>query len=96
MIKIRPLAALAVTLTLAACAEGVPGGPAATPPTADTCGAASFQYLVGQDVSPVLATTFTTPIRIIRPDEAVTMDFSAERLNFRVDGNEIVQSVTCG
>ena len=94
MTLIRPLTALAAALTLGACVEGGAIPPVA--PAEDTCGAAGFQDLVGQDVLPVLATTFTTPIRIIRPDEAVTMDFMAERLNFRVDRNEIVQSVTCG
>ena len=94
MTLIRLLTALAAPLTLVACVEGAVPPPAS--PTEDTCGAAAFQDLVGQDVSPVFATTFTTPIRVIRPGEAVTMDFSAERLNFRVDGDEVVQSVTCG
>lgn len=93
MNPLLPICALAATLALSACAEVMPATEA---PAEDTCGAAAFQNLIGQDVSPVFATTFTTPIRVIRPDDAVTMDFQAERLNFRVDANEIVRSVTCG
>lgn len=91
----QPLAALAL-MALAACVPAT-GGPDPTGGTLeDDCGAASLQYLVGEDVSQVFAMTFTQPVRIIRPGDVVTMDFSAQRLNFRLDENETVVSVDCG
>jgi hypothetical protein len=84
------------SLALAACVEPAPIPPSPSQPVEDTCGASEFQYLVGQDVSPVFAVTFTQPIRIIRPGDSVTMDFSEERMNFNLDDKDIVLSVTCG
>ncbi len=65
-------------------------------PADDTCGASGLASLIGQDASAVAATTFQNPIRIIRPDDMVTMDFNPQRLNFELDElNEIVR-VRCG
>ncbi len=35
-------------------------------------------------------------LRVIWPGQAVTMDYSATRLNVRVDSMGIVQSLSCG
>lgn len=88
-----PLAAL---LALSACAAPAPTPAPAPAPTEDTCGAAGFASLVGQDASVLLATTFTTPIRIVRPGDMVTMDFSPARANFEVGADETVTRVYCG
>jgi hypothetical protein len=65
-------------------------------PADDTCGASGLADFIGEDASVVAATTFQTPIRIIRPGDMVTMDFSPERLNFELDElNEIIR-VRCG
>jgi Peptidase inhibitor I78 family len=83
-------------LALSACVPATAADDRTGGPPDDTCGASSFSYLVGQDIAPVLAMTLTQPIRILRPGDAMTMDFSAERLNFNLDGNDRVVSVTCG
>ena len=67
--------------------------PAAVP---DTCGAARFDYLVGQPQSALAGVAFPDGTRIIPPDSAVTLDFVAERLNVAVDGNAEVERVYCG
>ncbi len=68
------------------------------PPQSDitACGAPDLQYLVGQDVAAIAAMTFAQPMRLIRPGMAVTMDFSAERLNIQLDDAEKIVAVTCG
>lgn len=94
MIPTTPPAALALALALSACQAMAPT--VAAGPAADACGAADWQSLVGRDVSPVLAATFANPIRIIRPDDMVTMDFQPGRINFRLNADDTVASVDCG
>lgn len=95
----RNLAGGAAMLLLAACVtEGGPGpapGPAPEP-AADACGASGLQRLVGQPASTLDTMRFAQPIRVIRPGEMVTMDFSAGRLNFAVDDAERISRVYCG
>ncbi len=64
--------------------------------SADACGAANMQSLVGQPFSALAAMTFPGPMRLIRPGMAVTMDYSAERLNITVNASNVIASVTCG
>ena len=100
------LPALALPL-LAACVvpipipvpEGTPGAseiPLTPGDPGDPCGARGLQEFVGQDGSRVLATTFTAPIRVVGPDDVVTMDYQATRVNFRTDAAGIVTAVDCG
>lgn len=90
MIRLLVLSALLVT---AAACQPVE---APAPGTPDTCAAAGIQHLVGQDVSALAAVLLPEPVRIIRPDEAVTMDFNPARTNIRLDGNERIVEITCG
>ncbi len=62
----------------------------------DACGASGLQDLVGQEVGVVAAMTFPAPMRIIRPGEAVTMEFNPARLNFELDGANRIARVYCG
>lgn len=99
MLSFRPMSvALCVPLLLSACLAEPPAGP--FPPvddgTADACGASQMQDLVGQPFSVLAAMTFATPMRLIRPDSAVTMDYSPERLNIIMDESDRIASVTCG
>jgi hypothetical protein len=77
--------ALIPVLALSACM-------AAPPP--DRCGASALMALVG---SP-LPLSFTPPpgTRIIRPGDAVTEDFSEQRLNVYLDSQGTVVDLTCG
>lgn len=82
-------------VSLAACAAGTPPPVPAEPPS-DACGAAALQYLVGRPQSALAAMTFPQTTRLIGPDMAVTMDYSAERLNIRYDRRGIITAVECG
>lgn len=62
----------------------------------DSCGAETMQSFVGQPESALSATSFTGPVRIIHPKDAVTMDMRPERLNFDIDDKGIITSVRCG
>lgn len=92
MTRLLPLAAL--PLLLAACAPMMPAEPV---PEGGTCGAdALAAEYVGRDASALFATTFTIPVRFIRPGDVVTLDFVPDRANFDIDANEIVTGVRCG
>ena len=84
-----------VALALAACTE-LPDGPFPPVDDPDACGASGLQSLVGQPEAVIYATTFTVQIRILRPGEPHTDDYSAQRANFTVDRSGRITSVTCG
>ncbi len=81
-------------LMLSACAEIAP--PPVVTPDVGTCGATELQSLVGRDAAVLDTMRFGQPVRMIRPDTMVTMDYSAERLNIRVNAAEKIDAVTCG
>lgn len=90
----RPPSALpALLLALAACAPlpPVPGGG-----TGDDCGASGLRPLLGRPVSVLAAMLLPAPVRIIRPGEAVTMDFVATRLNIELDAGDRIARLYCG
>ena len=87
-------AAAALLLGLAACNLALPEPPAGPTPTA--CGAPALQGLVGQDAAVLRSMRFAVQIRIIRPGDAVTEDYSEQRLNIDVDANEKISRVYCG
>ena len=92
--------AVALCLTAAACVptEPYPGG-GGVPPGQDginQCGALDLQYLVGAPARDLEAIRFNKPVRVIYPGTAVTMDFSADRLNFQIGRDGRIQRVSCG
>jgi hypothetical protein len=97
-------AALICLLAVSACSEPVQSlppldsGPAgAQPPAApDSCGAAGYAVLIGQNLSAFQAQARQGPTRILRPGQAVTMDFNEQRLNVAVDANDVITGVRCG
>ena len=89
----KPFALLVAGLALAACVEAPqPGG--GIPQS--TCGADRLQAFVGQPVGLLPNTDPTVTQRIIRPGDAVTEDFSLQRLNARLDAQDRIISLTCG
>lgn len=88
------LSVLALPVVLMGCVIEVPIVP--MPPMSNACGAASFQSLIGQPFAVLAATTFIGPMRIIRPDTVVTMDYVAERLNIYLDEDDVITGFTCG
>lgn len=91
MRRMTPCAALALA---AACTATEPPLPPA--PDADACGAAALQGLVGQPAAVLETMRFAGPVRIIRPGMAVTLDYSAERLNIGIDASGRITRVVCG
>ena len=70
--------------------------PSPAPEDQAACRADEFQSLVGRTHEDLLTTRILGPVRIIRPDQAVTMDFIAARLNIVLDEDEVVTRVYCG
>jgi Peptidase inhibitor I78 family len=88
-----------LTLGLAACATMEPEPPVAAP-AEDSCGSARFADLVGQPRRDVLDEVARRGaprrMRWIRPGDAVTMDYIAERLNVYFDAQDRVERLACG
>jgi len=78
-------------LTLAAC------DPTLAPEfTEDACGARAYSSLIGEPRTVLDGIPFSQPVRIIPHDGAVTLDYNAFRLNFRLDRAGRIAEVTCG
>jgi len=62
----------------------------------DTCGASQYQSYVGKPLSAASSVRLETPVRAIRWNSAVTMDFNLHRLNFLADKDDVITQVYCG
>jgi hypothetical protein len=94
------LAAL-LSLSLSACAGRAVAQADAGSPPATVCDAAPAQSAVGQPATPELiervrVDSHSRVVRVLHPGEIITMEYSTERVNLRVDGNNVVLAVTCG
>ena len=93
MKRVLPMV-LCVPLLLAACVETMPVPPVDPGPNA--CGASELQYLVGRPGVLLDGMRFSQDVRVIQYGMAVTMDYSAARLNFWLDRRDVIERVTCG
>lgn len=91
-------AGAAALLALAACqpVPQLPGGPVPDPASLATCGGAGLAALVGQPARVLATMKFAPGVRFIRPGDAVTEDFSLQRLNIEIDLKEVITGVHCG
>ncbi|NYT84039.1 I78 family peptidase inhibitor [Pollutimonas harenae] len=101
-------AVLAVA-TLAGCASGTQGTGSDTfdPASASSsstnnqqCNADLAESAVGQKATPELLETYrdqsgAKQARILRPRDVITMEYNPQRLNLRVDEQDMVISVNC-
>ena len=108
--RITPLLLCAPLLALTACATPTapasPPSPApapAMPPPAlgGECNAANAQFAVGRSVDAALQDdarqrSGARTVRVIRPGDAVTMDYSTQRLNLELDAAGKVARARCG
>ena len=78
-------------LFLAACQM-----PADTPPVEESCGADAFQHMIGAQVTAMQEIDTPEGTRVIGPDQAVTLDYRAERLNVEHDANDVITRIYCG
>ncbi len=65
------------------------------------CGAARVQDRVGRDYSEALGQSIrdesgAAAMRVIRPGEAVTLDYRPDRLNVRLDDDDVISEIGCG
>nr|WP_255417425.1 I78 family peptidase inhibitor [Lysobacter sp. TY2-98] len=71
------------------------------PNAAAQCHADAAQSYVGQPATPqnVEAARLRAGaqvVRVLKPGQMVTMEYSAVRLNVRVDGANVILAITCG
>ena len=86
-------AILAASILLSACVQDT--APLPDPPDA-SCAAERLQHLVGQPDSAFDPSGLDEPVRIIHPGDAVTMDFSPQRLNVEIDADGRISAIRCG
>jgi hypothetical protein len=87
----RFIAILTASLGLAACqvtpmAEAEP----------KDCGSSEMTHLIGIGRTQLESIAFSQPYRILGEDDAKTMDFQAERVNFILDDSGTVARIECG
>lgn len=92
---------------LAGCAMGTAAG---TPPEgvptgavvlSGTCDAQAASYAVGRPAtsalqSELITKTLAKTLRVVRPGEVLTQEFSSQRLNLEVDAGGRIAAVRCG
>lgn len=81
-------------VVLVGCGQGATTSSSSQSNGPDTCNAAAYSELVGQDA--VQALTLPDPKRSYRLDEPVTTDYVANRLNIKLDETDTIIAVTCG
>ena len=92
---------MALPLFLAACSP-MAGSSVPTPsPMAGPCEAEPAQFAVGRNADAALENearmrSGAKTARVLKPNQPVTLEFNAERLNLAVDQNGRVTRVTCG
>jgi hypothetical protein len=86
---------LLALILLAGCSASVTPAPLPLPED-DTCNAANFATLVGQQATALERVLLLGKVRVIRPNQAVTMDFRQERINFMISEDETIAAITCG
>jgi hypothetical protein len=98
---LRPAAPLLMLCLLAACAQQAP--PVATPAASGSgeCSAAGAQFAIGRSADATLVEqarqrSGARMARVLRPGQAVTMEFSSQRLNLDIDAANQVTRVRCG
>jgi len=94
---------LSCTLLLAACAAATPNeaAPVRGGDSGNTCDASNTSQFIGMTASAetqasIQQATGSASLRLVHPDEMVTMEFSAGRVTVHVDGANKVIRIVCG
>lgn len=104
---LKPLmagAALAGLVFLAGCttpASNQPTSPMPPPAPGTACNAQGAQFAVGKTagasvIEEARQRSGSYMARILRPNQVVTMEFNAQRLNLDVDAAGVIKKVRCG
>lgn len=62
----------------------------------DTCGAARYAGILGQDAFVLQRGFRPGEIRIIYPGSVASQDFMPDRLSFIIGANNTIRQITCG
>ncbi len=92
---------IGLMLALPACAGTPPRHSDPMPPSRMTCNADAAQWAVGQQattdvIERVRSDSHSRVVRVLHPGQMVTMEFSPERVDIRVDEQDAILAVTCG
>ena len=87
-------AMILAVLLLAGCSAGQAPQRSTETAGADTCNAAAYQGLIGQDA--VVDLSLPEPKRTYRLGDPVTTDFDAARLNIKLDDTDTIIAIDCG
>ncbi len=79
---------------ITACSTTV--APSLPPTLEDTCNAAQYGHLIGQDATALEKVLLMGQVRVIRPGDAVTQDFRPDRINFGIDTDNRISDISCG
>ncbi|MCK0745492.1 I78 family peptidase inhibitor [Chromohalobacter nigrandesensis] len=98
------LSGVMAVFLLAGCAGSSTPDEAPPPPSMsqdDACGAKALNDYVGQradgeTVGQLETDSAVERVRVIRPGQAVTMDYRADRLNVKLDDEDTIVELTCG
>lgn len=87
-------------VALALLAAGCATTPAAEPPPAGACQASRAEFALGRAYAPELGAEMqraagAKALRVIRPGEVVTLEWSGERLTVELDAGGFVRKVGC-
>lgn len=97
----KNLLLIVTPMLLTACMGDGPGRPGRPLPPGAQCDAGPAQRFIGAAFRPQLAqrakrASRARTIRVIRPGQAVTMDFRGDRLNIETDERNRVRALRCG
>ncbi|MGY3266294.1 I78 family peptidase inhibitor [Lysobacter sp. HA35] len=100
---VRTTALLSLVVALAACTTTPEAPPMSDPmpPAATQCNGDAAQSLVGQPATPQNVETArqragAQMARLLKPDQAVTMEYREGRLNIYVDASNVITRIACG
>jgi hypothetical protein len=95
------IALAASSVLMSACGTPATGQEPAPAPVSGRCNAAPAQFAVGRNADAALENEArmragAKTVRVLKPNQIVTMEFNAERLNLSVDDTGRVTRVNCG
>jgi hypothetical protein len=90
-----------LVVSLSACAGKPMRTGGALPPTLQACQAEAARMAIGEPATPerieqIRTQTGSRVVRVLKPGMAITMEFSGDRVNVRVDAQNVILGVTCG
>ncbi|MDF9434743.1 I78 family peptidase inhibitor [Chromohalobacter israelensis] len=93
-----------LTILLAGCSAGQTPDEAPTPPSTsqrDACGADALNDYQGRRATESTLARLEEEsdaerVRVVGPNQAVTMDYRAQRLNVKLDDRQRIVELTCG